>query len=72
MQTPEYVSRFEPLLYVPAFTKKDFYYVHTGPSTKRLPLRNYNYNQEYTTLLSQTQTFTHEGRYKAERKAKKK
>jgi len=29
-----YVSRFEPLLYVPAFTQKDFHYVHTGPPTK--------------------------------------
>ena len=25
-QTPRYVSRFEPLLYVPAFTQKDFHY----------------------------------------------
>ena len=33
---------FEPLLYVPAFTQKDFHYVHTEPSTKRPPLRNYN------------------------------
>ena len=23
-QTPRYISRFEPLLYVPAFTQKDF------------------------------------------------
>ena len=28
-QTIRYVSRFEPLFYVPAFTKKDFHYVHT-------------------------------------------
>ena len=41
-QTPRFVLRFEPLLYVPAFTQKDFYYVHTGPFTKRPPLRNYN------------------------------
>ena len=27
---------------VPAFTQKDFHYVHTGPSTKEPPLRNYN------------------------------
>jgi len=33
-QTPRYVSRFEPLLYVPAFTQKDFHYVHTGTPTK--------------------------------------
>ena len=30
-QTPRYVSRFEPLLYVPAFTQKDFHYVHIRP-----------------------------------------
>ena len=39
-QTTRYVSRFEPLLYVPAFTQKDFHYVHTGPSTKGPSLRN--------------------------------
>ena len=33
-QTPRYVSRFEPLLYVSAFTQKDFHYVHIGPPTK--------------------------------------
>ena len=33
-QTPRYVSRFELLLYVPAFTQKDFHYlVHTGLPT---------------------------------------
>jgi len=32
-QTLRYISRFEPLLYVPTFTQKDFHYVHTGPST---------------------------------------
>ena len=37
-----YVSRFEPLLYVPAFTQKDFHNVHTGPSIKGTLLRNYN------------------------------
>ena len=41
-QTSRYISRFEPLLYVPVITQKDFHYVHTGPSTKRPPLRNYN------------------------------
>ena len=41
-QTIRYVSRFEPLLYIPAFTQKDFHYVHTGPSTKGPLLRNYN------------------------------
>ena len=41
-QTTRYVSRFEPLLYVLAFTRKDFYYIHIGPSTMGLSLRNYN------------------------------
>ena len=36
IQTQEYVSRFEPLLYVLAFTQKNFYYIHTGPSIKGL------------------------------------
>ena len=43
MQTQRYISRFEPLLYVSAFTQKDFHYVHTRPSTKETPLRNYKY-----------------------------
>jgi len=34
-QITRYVSRFEPLLYVPAFTQKDFHYiVHTGLPTQ--------------------------------------
>ena len=33
-QTLRYVSRFEPLLYVPAFTLEDFHYVHTGLPTQ--------------------------------------
>ena len=33
-QIPRYISRFESLLYVFAFTQKDFHYVHTGPPTK--------------------------------------
>jgi len=34
-QSTRYVSRFEPLLYVPAFTQKDFHYnVHTGLPTQ--------------------------------------
>jgi len=41
-QTSRYVSRFEPLLYVPTFTHKDFHHVHTGPSTKEPLPRNYN------------------------------
>ena len=34
LQTTRFVSRFEPLLHIPAFTQKDFRYVHTGPPTK--------------------------------------
>ena len=41
IQTTRYVSRFEPLLYIPIFTQKDFHYIHTGPYTKGPPLRNY-------------------------------
>ena len=37
-----YVSKFAQLRYVPVFTQKDFHYVHTEPSTKGPPLRNYN------------------------------
>ena len=34
-QTQRYVSRFEPLLYVPALTQKDFHYnVHIGLPTQ--------------------------------------
>jgi len=42
MQTPRYVSRFKPLLYIPVFTQKYFHYVHTEPFTKGHPPRNYN------------------------------
>ena len=45
-QTIRYVSRFEPLVYVPAFTQKDFHYiVHTGlptPGTSTEDLGNIN------------------------------
>ena len=41
-QKQRYILRFEPLLYVLAFTQKDFHYVHTRPSTKRSLSRNYN------------------------------
>ena len=41
-QTTRYVSRFGPLLYVPAFTQKDFYYVHIEPSANGPSPRNYN------------------------------
>ena len=40
----------EPPLYVPAFTQKDFHYIHQGPSTKGPSPRNYNvYKSEYIT-----------------------
>ena len=42
MQTIRYVSRFKSQHYVPAFTQKDFHYIHTGSSTKGPHLRNYN------------------------------
>ena len=66
-QTQGYVSRFEPPLYVLAFTQKDFHYVNQGPSTKGSPPRNYNdTNKKYT-----TPTLSHiyiRGRHKAKRK----
>jgi len=42
-RTQGYVLRFEPLFYIPTFTKKDFHYVHTGPSTKGPSTKNYKY-----------------------------
>ena len=69
-QTTRYISRFEPLLYVPAFTQKDFYYVHTEPSTKGPPLINYNsILGVHNSTLSNTITSAQEGRHKV--KAKK-
>ena len=66
MQTPRYVLRFEPLLYVPAFTHKDFHYVHTGPPTQRISTEDLVIQaQEYTTPLSNTTTSTQEARHKA-------
>ena len=60
-QTTRYVSRFEPLLYVPAFTQKDFYYVHIGPPTKGISTEKFVItNLKYTTL-SNTTTSTQEG-----------
>ena len=41
-QTTRYVSSYEPLLYVPAFTQKDFHYDHKRPSTKGPSPTNYN------------------------------
>ena len=66
MQTPGYVSRFKPLLYVPALTQKDFYYsVHTGLPTQGTSTENLgNTTLEYTTPLSNnTTTSTQEVRH---------
>ena len=52
-QTQEYILRFEPLLYIPTFTQNDFHYVHTRPSTKGPPPRNYNsHNSSLNTQAS--------------------
>ena len=53
--TREFVSRFEPLLYIPAFTTmKDFHYIHKGNFyTGTLHPRDYNLvytRSEYPTL----------------------
>ena len=59
-QTIRYVSMFEPLLYVPAFTQKDFHYiVHTGLPTQGISTEDFgNTILEYTTPLS-TNTTSH-------------
>ena len=59
-QIPRYILRFESLLYVPAFTQKDFHYVHTGPSTKRPPLRNYKSTSGVHNSTFNTQIYTQE------------
>jgi len=52
-----YILRFEPLLYVSAFTQKDFHYIHKGPFTKGPQPRNYNLQTGSTQLqLSHTST----------------
>ena len=66
-QTPRYVSRFEPLLYVyvPAFTQKDFHYiVYTGLPTQRTSTEDLgNINREYTTPLLTNTISTQELRH---------
>ena len=69
MQTQEFVSRFELLLYVPAFTQKDFNYVHTeflteGTSTEEftnLGVHNSSlqHNHLYTRGKAQSQNNNH-------------
>ena len=71
MQIQGYVLRFEPLLYVPTSTQKDFYYVHTGPSTKGALLRNYNSTPRVHNSSLYTITSTQEGRHKPSTKQKK-
>ena len=70
-QTPRYVSRIEPPLYVPAFTQKDFHCVHIGPptqetSTEEFPSTNLGlhnsslqYNHLYTRGKAQSQNNNH-------------
>ena len=58
---PRYVSRLEPLLYVPVFTQKDFHYVHIGPPIKGTSTEEFAIIKlEYTTPLSNTTTSTQE------------
>ena len=54
IQTPRYISWFEPLLYVPAFTQKDFHYsIYTGLPTQGTSTEDLgNTTLEYTTPLS--------------------
>ena len=64
-QTIRYVVRFESLLYVPAFTQKDFYYnIHTGLPTQGTSTEDLgNTNLEYITLSQTTTTSTLEERH---------
>ena len=66
-QTQRYVSRFEPLLYVPAFTQKDFQYASTQDYPHREPpLRIWVIQTWSTQLPSQTTTIsTQDARHKA-------
>ena len=59
-QTPRHVSRFEPLLYVPAFTQKDFYYMSTQDLPYRKPPpRIWQIQTRSTQLLSPTKSPLH-------------
>ena len=61
--TTRYVSRFEPLLYVPAFTQKNFHNVHVGTFTKRPPPKNYNSTfRVHNSTLSNTNLYTRGGK----------
>ena len=64
IQTPRYVSRFELLLYVPAFTQKDFHYiVHTGLPTQGTSTEDLgNTTLEYTTPLSDNHNLYRRGK----------
>jgi len=65
MQTPRYVSRFKPLLYIPAFTQKDFYYiVHTELLIQETSTEDLgNITLEYITSFSTNTTSTQEARH---------
>ena len=53
MQTQRYVLRFEPLLYVLAFTQKDFHYASTQDFPHREPpLKIWQIQARSTQLLS--------------------
>ena len=58
-QTPGHVSRFESLLYFPAFTQKDFHYpqriFHKGTSTKELQIITLEYRTPTLTPLHKRQ-----------------
>ena len=63
-QTSRYFLRFEPLLYVPAFTQKDFHYVHTGPPQREPPQTNLQLQTWSMQLLSPTQPPLQKRRHK--------
>ena len=61
-QTTRFVSRFEPLLYVSAFTQKDFHYMSTQDLTPRNLHRGITtLYLKYITPLSNTITSTQRG-----------
>ena len=66
------ISRFEPLLYVPAFTQKDFHYVyldlpqrdlHQGITTLQLEYTTLNHNHLYTRGICTKPKFKHNHLY---------
>jgi len=60
-QTPRYVSKFKPLLYISAFTQKDFHYAQTGPPTQGTSTKEFvNANLEVYNSSLNTTTSTQE------------